>query len=118
MLLKDENIELSYERTQSFYEENDLVVYNLGCLVADADAMKLFYMLKDIIKKPTLIVFCCNVTKSYATAAKLRILKLKEEYANHKLFITGCINEESEKTFKNLGTLVYKKDMWDIKNYD
>lgn len=118
MLIKDQNIDIKEEGTQSFYEEGVLRVYNFGCLIADADALKLFYQLKDIIKEPTIVVLCCNATKSYETNDILNIMKLKDKYPDHKMLITGCINEIVESKFKRLGKVIYKKDMWDLKNYE
>ena len=118
MLLKDENLEIETESTFDIYTSNNLIVYNGGCLVANADALKLFYKLKDIINKPTIIALVCNVTEAYKTNVILNIRKLKEKYPYHEIFITGCINDKVKDKFEKLGKIIKKEDMWDLNNYE
>lgn len=118
MLLKDKEIDIENEQTAVCYQENNVVIYNLGCYVAKADTLKLFYLLKDIIKTPTVIFVCCNVTLATTTTARLKIHELKELYPNYKVIITGCMNELVEDKYRNLGKIIYKNDMWEVKNYE
>lgn len=119
MLIEDQEIDLIDDSSsQSTFISSNLIIYSLGCLVANSDAMKLFYMLKDNIRKPTIIVLCCNVIEKYSYFNIEEIKELKQKYPNYELYITGCINELVEDKFNKLGKIVYKKDMWELKNYE
>lgn len=118
MLLKNAQIATKNEKEAAHFEENNLVVYNLGCYIARADSTKLFYLLKDKIKEPTLIIIVCNVTKASTARVRKSIIELKEKYYNYKIFITGCVNELVEDKYNKLGIIVYKKDMWELENYE
>lgn len=119
MLLKNSNLEIESEKkTWQLYTSTNLIVQSTGCAISDADALKLFYLLKDNIVIPTVIVLCCNNTDYFATNCKLKIIELQEKYPDYRFIITGCINEIFESKYKRFGKIIYKKDMWNLNNYE
>lgn len=99
------------------FEDGNLVVYTIGCPMGIADGEKMFNKMLGKITQPTIIMLVCNVVEWHETLSRKRIRELKDKYPNHKVFITGCINEIIGEKFKSLGTLVFKKDMWNIESY-
>lgn len=119
MLIKNQDVDLIDDTMSRFvFQENNLYVYSFGCLISNADAMKLFYLLKTKIKKPTLVIFICSVTEAAHVCARRNILELKEKHQNCQVFITGCINELVKDKFERFGKIIYKQDMWDLSNYE
>ena len=99
------------------FEEGNLVVYTIGCPMGIADGEKMFNKMKGQLSEPTIIVLVCNVVEWHTMLTRKRILELKDKYPNYKVFITGCINDVIGKKFEKLGTLVFKKDMWNAESY-
>lgn len=109
-------------KLKSYVEENqfengNLIVYTIGCPMAIADGERMINKMYKLITEQTIIILVCNVVEWHTMLSRRRIKELKEKYPNHKIFITGCINDIIGKKFEKLGTLVYKKDMWDINSY-
>lgn len=99
------------------FEEGNLVVYTIGCPMGIADGEKMFNKMVGKLEEPTIIVLVCNVVEWHTILSRRRIRELKEKYPTHKVFITGCINEVIGQNFDKLGTLVFKKDMWNLESY-
>jgi tRNA A37 methylthiotransferase MiaB len=99
------------------FEDNNLVVYTIGCPMGIADGEKMFNKMKGQLTDPTIIVLVCNVVEWHTMLSRKRIIELKEKYPTHKVFITGCINDVIGEKFERLGTLVFKKDMWNVESY-
>ena len=99
------------------FEKDNLIVYTIGCPMGIADGEKMINKMHDKLSKPTIIFLACNVVEWHTMLSRKRIRELQEKYPQHKFYITGCINELIGKKFENLGTLVYKKDMWNPESY-
>jgi len=104
--------------TEEFqFEEGPLVVRTMGCPMAIADGEHMFAKMRGKITEPTIIFLICNVVEWHEIISRKKCLDLKEAYPDHKLFITGCVNEEIGKKFESYGTLVYRQDMWNPESY-
>jgi len=109
-------------KLKSYVEENqfeigNLIVYTIGCPMAIADGEHMINKMHKYITEPTIIMLVCNVVEWHTMLSRRRAKELREKYPYHKIFITGCINEIIGEKFKNLGTLVFKKDMWNPESY-
>ena len=99
------------------FEKDNLIVYTIGCPMGIADGEKMINKMYDKITEPTVIFLVCNVVEWHTMLSRRRIRELQEKYPQYKFYITGCINELIGEKFKNLGILVYKKDMWNPESY-
>lgn len=99
------------------FEKGNLIVYTIGCPMAIADGEKMINRMWDKVDEQTIIVLVCNVVEWHTMLSRRRIKELKEKYPFRKIYISGCINEIMGKKFENLGTLVFKKDMWNPESY-
>lgn len=99
------------------FEKGNLIVYTIGCPMGIADGEKMINRMSSQINEPTIIMLVCNVVEWHEMLSRRRIKELQENYPQHKFFITGCINEIIGEKFKNLGKLVFKKDMWNPESY-
>lgn len=99
------------------FEDKNLIVYTIGCPMGIADGEKMFNKMVGKLDEPTIIVLVCNVVEWHTMLSRRRIKELKEKYPQHKVYITGCINDIIGEKFKNLGVLVYKRDMWNPESY-
>lgn len=99
------------------FEDNNLIVYTIGCPMGIADGEKMINKMAGKLTELTIIVLVCNVVEWHTMLSRKRIIELKDKYPNHKIFITGCINEIMGKKFEKLGKLVFKKDMWNSESY-
>ena len=99
------------------FEEGNLVVYTIGCPMGIADGEKMFNRMTGQLSEPTIIFLACNVVEWHTMLSRKRLMELKKKYPNHKIFITGCVNDIIGKKFEKLGKLVFKKDMWNPESY-
>lgn len=104
--------------TEEFqFEEGPLIVRTMGCPMAIADGEHMFAKMRGKITEPTFIFLICNVVEWHEIIARKKAMEIQQEYPNHKLFITGCVNEVIGEKFKKYGTLVYRDNMWNPDSY-
>lgn len=99
------------------FEEKNLIVYTIGCPMGIADGEKMFNRMVGQLLEPTIIFLACNVVEWHTMLSRKRLMELRDKYPNHKIFITGCVNDIIGKKFEKLGKLVFKKDMWNPESY-
>lgn len=99
------------------FEKDNLIVYTIGCPMGIADGEKMINRMYPHITEPTIIILVCNVVEWHEMLSRKRITELRDKYPQHKLFITGCVNEIISEKFKKLGKIIYKKDMWNPESY-